>query len=165
MILRGRRVSGEPSSSSVRRVSTHLPPSFRRPSGRRGVDGGCDGVLGLGRKLARWRGGLRITHVSRGAKAIFGSSRGRRAWGRVPRGTRWCSLVRCRALRGVATCYGAAAVPQEAWRGLASVDLSALRGAVAGWQLEAELFGARPRVRGRQAFPRRCGRQLALTGC
>lgn len=75
MILRGRRVSGEPTSSSVRRVSTHLPPSFRRPSGRRGVDGRCDGVLGLGRKLARWRGGLRITHVSRGAEAVFGSPR------------------------------------------------------------------------------------------
>jgi hypothetical protein len=37
VILRGRPVPGEPASSSVRRVSTHLPPSFRRLLGRRGV--------------------------------------------------------------------------------------------------------------------------------
>jgi hypothetical protein len=166
-------LSGDPSGSSgARRASEQLGPqgldalaSFVSSSfGASGRGGGCDEVLGLGRKLAGCRGGLRIAHVSRDAEAVFGSSRSRRVWGRVPRGTRWCSLVRCRTLRGVARCCGAAAVPPEAWRGLASVDLCALRGALAGWQLEAELFGARPRVRGRHAFPRRCGRQLALTG-
>jgi hypothetical protein len=153
--------SGEPACSSVRRVSTHLPPSLHRLSGRRGVVGGCDEVLGLGRKLARCRGGLRIAPMaSRGAEVVFGSPRGRRVWGRVPRGTRWCSLVRCRALRGVATRCGAAAVPLEARRGLASADLCALRGALTGRQLEAEFFGALPRARGRQAFPWRRKRWL-----
>lgn len=61
MILRGRRVSGKPASISVRRVSTHLPPSFRRPSGRRSVDGG-DATGSWGSDAS-----------SRGGEVVFGS--------------------------------------------------------------------------------------------